>query len=114
MTYVPVETVRAGDELLLPRIGFHVVADVERDAKDRVWITYFRNGEETLERGRRQQNDRLVYRGLSPIRAGQHVTVRRGDPSRAAALRAELESAELERFALAEDRYSRAAAIRDR
>lgn len=117
---VPVETVRPGDEIVVGKLGLHIVAAVNRyetlglQERRCYVVTYFAHAVETYENRARDSSGRntrarLVEQSLIPVPAGDLVAVVRGSRRRAVSLRAELARGDAERAAAQANRWARQA-----
>lgn len=111
-THVPVETVRSGDEIRL-RYGLHTVSEINVCDDGRLVVVYFKHSAETYENKARDHSGRvertmLVEQSIVPKRPGELVEIARGNPGRAAELRARMEREQEERWAATEERWRRA------
>jgi hypothetical protein len=109
---VPASTVKAGDEILIHRIGLHLVAEVDLEPPH-VTITYFSHEETTHEnraRDRRGMHNRskLVLKELRGYQPDEKVLVIRGSAGAAQTMQERLEREQIERWASKAERTERA------
>lgn len=115
MNRVPVETIRRGDEVWIPRLGPHVVSAVNEGEDGRYVVVYFAHDEETYENKARDSSGRnsrvrICERSLKPHAAGELLSVSRGADNAAVQLRAQMEQEQRERWTATAERWARAAA----
>ena len=108
---VAVETIRAGDSVVLKVLGDHVVSSVLEypEAPLPYVVVYFSHGEVTYEnraRAPRGSNTRgrIVELSLRPMAAGELIEVERGRPAYAAKLRQRMHREQSERAARLDSR----------
>lgn len=105
---VPVENVRPGDEILVGRLGLHVVSAVRLWEDGTVTVVYYRRGQQAYENRAREtgRSSRafLVELALAAMPAGAPVDVVRGRPEWAEELRRQMEREQTERWDRLEER----------
>lgn len=117
---VPAEGVRPGDEILIPRIGAHLVSAVERhetwgmQERPCVSISYFAREQSSYENRARDRSGTRVQlilcekelRLLDPL---EPVAIVRGSEERAVEMRRKMELGQAERWTSKAERMRRAA-----
>lgn len=93
---IPVEEIRPGFAITLPRGGPRTVSKVEQYEDGTFVVVYFQHGEDSYESSKGagyggRHKHRLVERSLRPLRAGELVPAEHGSAISAERLRAQLE-----------------------